>query len=29
LVSTFANETQVSSRDTRMMWLRNSSPSLW
>jgi hypothetical protein len=29
LVSIFRNETQVSSRDTRTIWLRNSSPSLW
>jgi hypothetical protein len=29
LVSTFTNETQVSSPVTRTMWLRNSSPSLW
>jgi hypothetical protein len=29
LVSVFTNETQVPSPVTRMMWLRNSSPSLW
>jgi hypothetical protein len=29
LVSAFTNETQVSSPVTRMMWLRNSSSSLW
>jgi hypothetical protein len=29
LISTFTNETQVSSAVTRIMWLRNSSPSLW
>jgi hypothetical protein len=29
LVSTFTNETQVSSPVTCTMWLRNSSPSLW
>jgi hypothetical protein len=29
LVSAFTNETLVSSPVTRMMWLRNSSPSLW
>jgi hypothetical protein len=29
LVSAFTNETQVSSSVTHMMWLRNSSPSLW
>jgi hypothetical protein len=29
LVSTFTNETEVSSPVTLMMWLRNSLPSLW
>jgi hypothetical protein len=29
LVSTFTNETQVSSSVTHIMWLRNLSPSLW
>jgi hypothetical protein len=29
LVSSFTNETQVSSPVTRIMWLRNSLPSLW
>jgi hypothetical protein len=29
LVSTFTNETRVSSLVTRMMWLRNSPTSLW
>jgi hypothetical protein len=29
LVSTFTNETHVSSPVTRTMSLRNSSPSLW
>jgi hypothetical protein len=29
LVSTYINETQVSSSDTYMMWLRNSSQFLW
>jgi hypothetical protein len=29
LVSTFTNETQVSSPVTHMMWLRNCLPSLW
>jgi hypothetical protein len=29
LISTFTNETQVSSPVTRMMWVRNSLPPLW
>jgi hypothetical protein len=29
LISTFTNEIQVSSSVTRMMWMRNSSPSFW
>jgi hypothetical protein len=28
-VSTFTNETQVSSPVPRTLWRRNSSPSLW
>jgi hypothetical protein len=29
LIATFTNETQASSSVTHMIWLRNSSPSLW